>query len=244
MSTLYVPGIPVEFGDVHGENTKGLKAVTLHRTYGSWAGDDAVIDHGGLAQWLIGKDPGNWRQYMGADEIAYHCNGANFVGPGIELEGTNEDVLTDWQVQCLGTIAQWCNANLNIPLTYQDPATTPPASIHVNDGNFYGFISHASVMTDDGSAQHSDLVTMADWQRAVGTAPTPQQKGKRNMTLIQTQGLRPDEVYITDEMHRRRLCKWEVDLYTGLFGAKIQARPYEAFHALADVTPADFKYTA
>ena len=114
--------------------------------------------------------------------------------------------------------------------------------MRVNGTDFRGVICHTSVATDDGSSQHSDLITPADYQRALGTKPVdPPKKGKK-LTLIQTHGLQADEIYITDEMTRRRCAKWEVDLYAGLFKAPIQNRPYTAFHALPDVTPADFKY--
>lgn len=150
------------------------EAVTLHRTYGYWPGDYAVIRNNSLCQFLIGKDNGNWVQFMDSTAVAYHCNGANFRAVGIELEGTNDDPLTDWQAARLGDVLRFLSAEHGIPLDYLDPNSVPAASVSVNHSGFRGVISHVSVATDDGSSQHSDEVSVADFQRALGTpAPTP-----------------------------------------------------------------------
>lgn len=147
-------------------------AVTLHRTIGQWPGDYSVGKNEGLFQFLIGQDDGQWVQFMDTNSVAYHCNGSNFKSFGIELSGQNGEPLTAWQIARLGDILRWANTVHGIPLVYQDPAVTPAASIHVNDGNFRGVISHVSVQTDDGSSQHVDYVPLGEFQTAVA-GPTP-----------------------------------------------------------------------
>ncbi len=156
------------------------QAVVLHRTYGQWPGDYSVIKNNSLCQLLIGQAQGQWVQFMETTSVAYHCNGANFRAYGIELTGVNEDVLTDWQVTCLHAALGWLSSTHGIPLVYTDPAATPDASIWVNGGGFSGVISHVSVKTDDGSAQHTDMVTAADFNRALSGVVddmTPEEHG-------------------------------------------------------------------
>lgn len=162
-------------------------ACVLHRTYGGWAGDYQVIKANGTCQILIGKEPGQWVQFMDTRSIAYHCNGANFYAVGVELTGVNEDVLTDWQVQCLHAVIETLAAEHNIPKTYLDPDSVPPASVHVNDGTFKGYISHRSVQTDDGSQQHTDMITVADWYRTETQEEdlTPAESAQLNSVTIE-----------------------------------------------------------
>ena len=170
-----MPGCPQDPGVYHGPLNP--QAIVLHRTYGAWGGDYSVGKQG-IFQFLLGKDEGNWVQFAPTEIVQYHCNGANFRAFGIEIEGTNEDALTDWQLARLGDILRWANTEHGIPLVYQDPAVTPPASIWVNQSNFTGVISHVSVQTDDGSQQHTDEIDLATFNRAVAAdspvpAPTP-----------------------------------------------------------------------
>lgn len=160
----WMPGCPSDPATPKGSLTP--IAIVLHRTYGQWAGDYSVGKNQGYFQFLIGQDDGQWVQFMDTNSVAWHANGANFKAFGIELTGTNEDTLTPWQLDRLGAVLHWASTTHGIPLTYTDPSVTQPASIHVNDGNFQGVISHASVQTDDGSAQHSDLITLSDYQLA------------------------------------------------------------------------------
>lgn len=160
----WMPGVPADPAPTFG--ALAPIAIVLHRTYGGWGGDYAVGKRGTF-QFLIGQDDGQWVQFASTDSVCYHCNGANLKAFGIELTGTNDDPLTDWQAARLGDVLRWGHAEHGIPLDYTDPLTIPPASIHVNDGTFRGVLSHASVMTDDNSSQHSDMVTVADYNRAI-----------------------------------------------------------------------------
>ena len=171
MSSGWVPGCPVDPIDGYG----GLVpiAATAHRTYGSWAGDYSVIKANGLAQLLIGKEDGHWVQFMPLYRVAYHCNGANFKAFGVEIEGVNEDdPLTPWQEARLGDVIAYAES-IGIPRTYLDPYSVPPASVWVNGGGFTGWISHDSVRTDDGSSQHTDLISVDAWNLANGGGPAP-----------------------------------------------------------------------
>lgn len=162
----WIPGWPTDPTTPKG--SLDPKAVVLHRTYGHWPGDYSVGKQG-IFQFLIGADPGHYVQFMDTTSVAYHCNGANFRAFGVEIEGTNDDPLNDWQVARLGEVLRYANSAHGIPLNYLDPITTPEASISVNHSNFVGIIAHRSVATDDGSSQHGDFVTVADFQKAVGS---------------------------------------------------------------------------
>jgi hypothetical protein len=163
----FVPGCPID--DVGGYGPLTPIAVVLHRTYGQWPGDYSVIKRGKLCQILIGKEPGQWVQFASTDQVHYHCNGANFRAFGVELTGVNEDPLTDWQVQRLHDVLVYASSAHGIPLDYLDPASVPLASVWVNGGGFRGVLSHVSVRTDDGSSQHTDAISSADYARAFGT---------------------------------------------------------------------------
>lgn len=167
----WMPGCPQDPGVFHGD----LKpiAIVLHRTYGAWGGDYSVGKQG-IFHFLLGKDEGNWVQFAPTEVVQYHCNGANFKAVGIEIEGTNDDPLTSWQLARLGDVLDWLHAEHGIPLDYLDPNSVAPASVHVNDGNFRGVISHVSVATDDGSQQHTDEIPVSTFNAAVA-APTPPQ---------------------------------------------------------------------
>lgn len=167
----WMPAVPSDPGPTFGPLVP--IAVVLHRTYGQWPGDYQVGKTEGLFQFLIGPDDGQWVEFAPTDAVCYHCNGANFKAFGVELTGTNADPLTDWQAARLGDVLRWANATHGIPLAYTDPVATPPASIHANGGGFSGIISHVSVQTDDGSTQHTDLVTVSDFQRALASPPPP-----------------------------------------------------------------------
>jgi len=155
-----------------------VNAVTLHRTYGEWPGDYGVIKSQGLAHFLIGQEEGQRVQFADTSRVQWHCNGSNFKSIGVELTGTNDDPLTDWQVRSLSEVLRFAQAAHGVPIdAFVNPFTTPPASIWVNGGGFFGVICHVSVKTDDGSSQHTNLVTPGDYAKAVlvGTpAPTPE----------------------------------------------------------------------
>lgn len=223
------------------------EAVVLHRTYGYWPGDYAVIRNNSLCQFLIGKDPGNWVQFMDSTAVAYHCNGANFRAVGIELEGTNDDPLTDWQAARLGDVLRFLSAEHGIPLDFLDPNSVPAASVSVNHSGFRGVICHVSVATDDGSSQHSDEVSVADFQRALGTpAPTPTptplvlqedamlyvatsdgQKGRvQNGDVILTDNLSVTKVPSVNFVHNVGLATLPGDLIEAIWADKDRSRGY------------------
>jgi len=194
------------------------QAVVLHRTYGGYGGDYSVGKQG-IFQFLIGQQVGQYVQFMSTESVAYHCNGANFRAFGVELTGTNEDALTDWQVEKLGEILHYA-AGLGIPLTYQDPLTTAPASISVNHSGFVGVISHISVMTDDGTAQHTDLTTPADYARAVGNTPAPTPPVPQediDMYIVSNPAAKADK-YVVGEAGKRHIKS--VEEYDWLKGPK------------------------
>lgn len=160
-------------------------AVTLHRTYGaSYGGDYGTIRNNGNSysgaggcQFLIGQNPGERVQFGDTTTVLYHCNGSNFKSFGVEITGTNPDELTDWQVASLAEVLAVARDVHGIPLDYCDPYLTPHASVWVNGGGFRGVISHTSVATDNGTGQHTDLVTPEDFNRAVariGGVPAPE----------------------------------------------------------------------
>lgn len=159
-------------------------AITLHRTYGGWPGDYSVGKQG-LFQFLIGQEVGQRVQFMSTDSVAYHCNGSNFKSFGVEITGTNEDVPTDWQVACLGEILRYGNSEHGIPLDYLDPFSVPPASVWVNGGGFAGVLSHYSVKPDNNVAQHTDLIFVADYNRALGVSPLPPEPEEVDMLKLE-----------------------------------------------------------
>ncbi len=166
------------------------QAIVLHRTYGAWGGDYSV-GHQGIFHFLLGKDQGRWVQFAPTEIVQYHCNGANFRAVGIEIEGTNDDALTDWQSAKLGDVLHWLHAEHGIPLDYLDPNSVAPASVSVNHSNFRGVISHVSVATDDGSSQHTDEIPVAAFQAAIGNAgpaPAPGQNRSDDVVFLEETG--------------------------------------------------------
>lgn len=159
------------------------QAITLHRTYGGWGGDYSVGKYQRIGghHFLIGKEVGQWAQFYNSNSVAYHCNGSNYVSVGIEVTGVNEDPLTGWQSACLGQIMNWLSATHGIPLSYVDPESGN-ASVRVNGSGFRGVISHRNVATDDGSSQHTDFISVAEFNRALGGAPAPADDSKKKGT--------------------------------------------------------------
>ncbi len=159
----WIPGVPTTDANIHGYRTSRPMAV-CHRTYGGWGGDYSVIQSGGLAHLLVGKEEGQWVQFGPTEALMYHCNGAN-DGYGIEMTGVNEDDFTDWQVRCLRYIVPWLSQNIGVPMTYSDQGW-------INGHTYVGFHSHNGILTDDGSSQHTNLWKMSDWAKVVQGAPT------------------------------------------------------------------------
>ncbi len=210
-------------------------AVVLHRTYGQWPGDYSVIKGNSLCQFLIGQQDGQWVQFMDTNQVAYHCNGANFKAVGIELTGTNDDPLTDWQVARLGEVLRFLQSAHGIPLGYIDPSSTPPASIWVNGGGFSGVISHVSVRTDDGSSQHSDAIWVSDYARAVQSAvPTPPKKDDDPMLYVFNPHV-ADEIWCLSGNTRRHITpdEWQFVQFVGGKAIKVSAAWFDSYPVTA-----------
>lgn len=160
----WIPGIPIDSGaTIHGYRTS-RPMVTCHRTYGYWPGDYSVIQSGGLAHLLIGPDEGQWVQFAPSEGLMYHCNGSN-DGYGVEVGGTNADRMTDWQLRCLRYVVPQLAALIGVPPVYSDGSDG-----WVNGHTYVGWHAHNGILTDDGSAQHTNLWTIDDWHQIV--APT------------------------------------------------------------------------
>lgn len=163
-----VPRFPCS--DSHGTMTP--LAGVVHDTIGSWPGDRDYVARNSLAHFTVGPEEGNWAQHAPINTILYHCNGANLKAFGVEFSAQNAgQPLTAWQKKAWGLIRAWA-VTLGVPDTYLDPDQTPDASVHVNGGGFTGWISHISVKTDDGTAQHTDYVQAVDF-RPVTPTPIP-----------------------------------------------------------------------
>jgi hypothetical protein len=206
-------------------------AVVLHRTYGQWPGDYNVIKNNSLCHFLIGQQDGQWVQFVDTNAVTYHCNGANFRAVGIELTGTNDDPLTDWQVTKLGDVLRYLNSAHGIPLGYVDAAVTPPASIWVNSGGFSGIISHDSVQTDDGSAQHTDAVSLTDYQRAVATTVIPPSKKDDDPMLYVFNPHDQAEIWCFAGNLRRHVTpdEWAFCTYVGTKAVKVSAAWFDSY---------------
>lgn len=208
-------------------------ACVLHRTYGFWPGDYSVIKNNGLAHFLIGRDGGQWVQFTDTNQVTYHCNGANFRAVGIELTGTNDDPLTDWQEARLGEVLRFLNVAHGIPLNYVDPAVTPEASIWVNGGGFSGVISHDSVRTDDGSSQHSDQITLSDYIRAIqGAVPHPPSPKKDDDPMLYVFNPHvPEEIWCLSGNTRRHISpdEWHFVQFVGGQAIKVTEAWFDSY---------------
>ena len=148
---------------LHPQGPLTPTAIVWHRTYGKWPGDYAVGKNGrdgvGIGfHFLIGKASMRWNQFYDTMIEAAHALGANNWAIGIELEGTNDEPLTDWQVAALRWITQMvCDAH-KIPRTY----TNTGARRKIN-----GILPHLLV---PGST-HTDTISWADWQRVFPDEP-------------------------------------------------------------------------
>jgi hypothetical protein len=164
-----VSGVPYDQGK-HPQGRLDPTAGILHRTYGlkgrdTYNGAYSIGKNGrsgvGIGfHFLIGKNEGQWVQFYETTTKAAHAKGANDWAVGIEFDGVNEDVLTDWQVKCGAHIISRVSAAHGIPLSYYDGPRKRVA----------GWLNHASVPGSD----HTDLVTTADWARMAAMWGTPQ----------------------------------------------------------------------
>lgn len=159
---MKITNVPFDQG-LHPQGSLKATAIVWHRTYGKWAGDYSVGKNGragvGIGfHVLIGKADGKWAQFYDSVIAAAHALGANTWSIGIEIEGTNDEPLTDWQVAAL----RWCTQILcdahKIPRVYYN--TGPRRKVN-------GILPHLLV---PGSS-HTDTVSWADWQRVFPDEP-------------------------------------------------------------------------
>lgn len=166
------PDVPFDPGPSHGGQSP--TEVICHRTYGSWPGDYGVGkgSRGGISfHFLVGTDEGQWVQFVDTNEVAYHARGDNTGTIGIEVSGTDGDVMTDWQVRALGHICRWISDTHGIPLVHYQGGRT---------STFNGWRDHNQVAGSD----HTDYWSETDWARIVAAAGgqeddmTPDQSAK------------------------------------------------------------------
>lgn len=153
------PGVPWDPGPYPRGNQEP-NAVIAHRTWGSWNGDYAVGKgaRSGIGfHFLVGKSEGQWVQFYESNVRCNHAAGGNVGTIGIEVTGTDDDPMTDWQVRALGHICRWISDTHGIPLVkYQGGRTS----------TFHGWRDHADVAGSD----HTDYWSDEDWQRIVAAA--------------------------------------------------------------------------
>ncbi len=183
----WMNGIPHDQG-LNPQGTISPKGVVAHRTFGSWEGDYAVGKGtgGGVVgfHFLIGKAEGKWCQFYDSTTRCAHGGSnanANDISVAIEVEGRNEDVMTDWQVRAVRQIVDWLEATHGIAKTYRFSTAHNLKADH-------GYIPHSAVAGSD----HSDYWTVDDWQRLVGT-PLPTPRKDPDMILVQRKS---DPIYL------------------------------------------------
>lgn len=188
MPELWIPGIPIDVGNWHGEHVCRPQ-VTCHRTYGAWGGDYSVIKSNGLAHLLIGKFEGQWVQFAPANIVQWHD--AVNVGYGIEITGVNEEDFTDWQLRCMAYVVPQLERLIGVPRVYSDGSD---GWVDVNYWN--GWHSHNMIIPSGGGSQHTNLWKVSDWEKIVaqveGQDPIqeapPRKKGNTVLYLAESDG--------------------------------------------------------
>lgn len=152
----WMPGVPHDPGP-YPQGAQSPGQVVCHRTYGSWGGDYGVgkgSRRGIGFHFIVGKQPGQWCQFYDSQQRCNHAAGGNRDSIGIEVTGTDDDTMTDWQVSALGQIVQWLASEHGIPAAkYQGPRTSWYA----------GYRDHADV----AGSTHTDGWTDSDWSRII-----------------------------------------------------------------------------
>lgn len=201
-----MPGIPFDQGS-ESQGSLSPSAVILHRTYGSWNGDYSVgvgTGRPGIGfHFLIGKKDGNWVQFYDTRTKCSHCAGANSWSVGIEFEGTDADVLTDWQVRAGGDVIRFLSNDVGVPLDafYEGP----------RKGQSREFRGHKTVEGSD----HTDAVTRSDFDRMVGGEEHELMAAADD--IIAAVNAHTDETNAEQTQSRRTLLlfgqahRWEVD---------------------------------
>lgn len=153
-------------------------AIILHRTIGHWQGDYNVLKNGGAVgyisvHFLVGQDEGQWVQFAPVDVLCNHAAGdpGNGNAFGIEISGTMDEPLTDWQIDRVAAIINWAATEWGIP-----PVKYDGAQGRIDTWN--GVIDHRHIVAPKQFA-HFDGVEDDDWAKiaakiAGGTiAPAP-----------------------------------------------------------------------
>ena len=159
-------------------------ALTEHQTYGAEGGDLSVMLYGVGFHFYVTKD-GRIFQGWDTKAVCWHCNGSNFRSMGLEFESHTGEGLTSEQIEAGAYLHKVLGAN-GLTLTFVDPESGT-ANVQVNKTNFTGCISHKNVQTDDGSSQHTDHITMDEWNQILRLAGDPSSNPQPNPTSFQLQ---------------------------------------------------------
>lgn len=174
----WMPGIPHDQGTCPQGTIRPL-GVVAHRTYGSWGGDYSVGKGSNPPvgfHFLVGKQTGQWVQFYDSTTRCAHAGtnaNGNDISVGIEVEGTNGEPMTPWQVDRVRDIVSWLKLTHNIALEYRFSTAHDLRADH-------GYIPHSAVK----GAEHSDYWTLDDWNR-ITSGMTDVRKGDPDMILIQ-----------------------------------------------------------
>lgn len=155
---MIVAGVPYDPGP-YPQGAQTPMQVVCHRTYGAWGGDYGVGkgSRKGIGfHFLVGKDEGQWVQFYDTQQRCNHAAGGNRDSIGIEVTGTDDDVMTDWQVRALARIVDALAVGDGIPATHLDWSTG-------RVGSYCGYRDHGQV----AGSTHTDGWTRADWDRIV-----------------------------------------------------------------------------
>ena len=173
-----MPGIPYDQGTEPQGHLTPL-GVVAHRTYGSWNGDYGV----GLGNkppvgfhFLVGKADGNWVQFYDTTTRCAHAGtnaNGNDISLAIEVEGTNDQPMTQWQVDRCADILRWISDVHGIDVTYR---FSTAHDLRADSG----VIPHSAVKGSD----HSDYWTVDDWDRISAILTPPALPRKDDEMLI------------------------------------------------------------
>lgn len=179
---MYPPHDPGADSASNGVRSQAVRAVTLHRTVGSWPGDYSVGKNRhhsspGTFNFLIGADRDQAVMFYPPEVRCSHAAGANRAGPGIEFSGQNGAPLTDWQIEAGGELIRSLARDYGVPLVlYSGPR------IAVDGSDYRGFVNHASVETEP-RYRHVDYVTDDEFTRMAGGI-TPAAEGDEDLPFI------------------------------------------------------------
>lgn len=162
---MQLSGVP--WGGEHGRGFNANKtAGVVHNSYGGYSGDVATVAANGLAHFVIGKEENQWIQLADTDSVTWNCGNwnANNCSVAIEFTGTSEEDLTDWQTRAGAYVIREVSSHYGIPMNYDDGVNGP-----YDDPPFNGWYSHRAIRPDSG-AQHSDFISVPEWDLMVGTS--------------------------------------------------------------------------